>query len=228
MYEWYIINTGEVFYVGKGCGERYKSISNRNKFFLDMYHSHSCDVRILSNDLYEEDAYHLEYETIQWYKFHSEYRLTNQTDGGDGTRGFKLSEEQREKITKSIRQRCSDPEYLDKIRTLRSDPNGVYKSKDFRKKISDIVQGENNPNYGNHWTKEQKQSLSYKQKASHRYDGTKNPNSKKIRCIETGEIFDCIKDAQDKYKVKCQSSFTFALKSKNRTAAKLHWEYVHN
>lgn len=45
VYEWYIINTGEVFYVGKGTGNRYKSLNSRNYFFQCMYNSHDCDVR---------------------------------------------------------------------------------------------------------------------------------------------------------------------------------------
>ena len=30
VYEWYNIDTNEVFYVGKGCGNRYKTTSRRN------------------------------------------------------------------------------------------------------------------------------------------------------------------------------------------------------
>ncbi len=43
VYEWFIVSTDEVFYVGKGCGDRYKKLSGRNKFFMDMYRTHQCD-----------------------------------------------------------------------------------------------------------------------------------------------------------------------------------------
>ena len=33
VYEWYNVDSGEVFYVGKGTGYRYKRTENRNKYF---------------------------------------------------------------------------------------------------------------------------------------------------------------------------------------------------
>ena len=33
VYEWYIVETGEIFYVGKGCKNRYKSTCHRNRLF---------------------------------------------------------------------------------------------------------------------------------------------------------------------------------------------------
>ena len=30
VYEWYNVETNEIFYVGKGCNNRYKNISDRN------------------------------------------------------------------------------------------------------------------------------------------------------------------------------------------------------
>lgn len=51
IYEWFIIPTNEVFYVGKGKNKRYKTVRNRNKYFLDMYKAHECDVRIVKKVL---------------------------------------------------------------------------------------------------------------------------------------------------------------------------------
>ena len=47
VYEWYNVDTNEIFYVGKGCGNRYKSISHRNQHFLNYYETHECAVRII-------------------------------------------------------------------------------------------------------------------------------------------------------------------------------------
>ena len=191
-----------------------------------MYYTHDCAVRIIKSGLDEEAAYLLEYETVQWYKKNTTDRLTNQTDGGNGTHGYKMTEQQKENLRQAVLKRCNDPEYIQRLTAQRRDPNGVYQSKEFREKISSIVQGKDNPNYGNHWTDEQKQSLSKKQKESKRYEGEKNPNAKPIKCVETGETFSCIKNAQDKYNVKCGNSFTVALNHPTRTAAHLHWEYI--
>ena len=33
VYKWFIESTGEVFYIGKGSGNRYKDIYKRNQIF---------------------------------------------------------------------------------------------------------------------------------------------------------------------------------------------------
>ena len=98
VYEWFIVKTDEVFYVGKGCGNRKGIISKRNKFFLSIYSHHDCDVRIIESDLYEDDAFQLEESTIRWYREHTTYRLTNMTDGGDGTNGSYYTRERKNKF----------------------------------------------------------------------------------------------------------------------------------
>ena len=68
--------------------------------------------------------------------------------------------------------------------------------------------------------------MSKKQAASNRYKDTKNPTATRIQCVETGEIFDCIKFAMQRYDVKWHASFTVALDDPKRTAAGLHWTRV--
>ena len=228
VYEWYIVDTDEVFYVGKGCGDRYKTTRRNNKFFNDMYNSHECDVRILEDCLTEEEAYAKEMEWIAWYRDNTNYRLTNQTDGGDGTRGYKPSQETIEAQRQAIIDRWNNPEWKAKIIAARHDPSSTYQSDEFKKKISSLVQGENNPNYGNRWSEEQKDALRQKIIASGRYVGEKNPKAKTIQCVETGEIFSCITYAMRKYGVKCAASFTAALDKPTRTAAGLHWITLSN
>lgn len=186
VYIYRIKYTNEVFYVGKGCGRRYKRIDKRGKFFKDMYNSHECEVIILQRGLTESEAFSLEKLMIAYYRKFTKNRLANICDGGEGASGHRWSNEEKRAIG------------------LR----GI---------------GEKNPNYGNYWTPEQKAALSKKQKASGRYVGKMNPNAQPIQCIETGEIFSCIKDAQTKYNVKNQSSFWWAINYPNRTAAGLHW-----
>ena len=95
IYIWYIVPTGEVFYVGKGSGRRYKQIGrkHRNKFFMDMLNSHECDVAVLKDGLTEESAFRLERTLIQYYRLYTKFRLTNQTEGGEGVSGFRWPEE---------------------------------------------------------------------------------------------------------------------------------------
>lgn len=226
VYEYFIKPTDEIFYVGKGCGDRYKTTKGRNKFFSDMYNSHECGVRIIAKDLSEEEAYRLEYERIQELKATTNFRLTNQTDGGDGTRGFHPSAEHRRKITLAVRRRWENPELRQETSVARRDPNSTYQSQAFREKISLLVQGENNPNYGNHWSDEQKSALSDKFVREKSHAGLRNGRCKAIMCVETKEVFPYIRAAKEKYGVKCEASFSCAINNPKRTAAGLHWVTV--
>lgn len=206
VYVWFIVSTGEIFYIGKGSGRRYKSLSSRSRRFMKVLEEHECSSRIVQFFDNEDDALSKEAELIGYYSNVSS-NLVNATFGGDGSRANgEFTDWQRGMIKKS-----------------RNAPSSVYKTPEFRNKISTLVQGNLNPNFGNKWTKEMKESLSKKQKESNRYNGAENPNSKKIMCLETGESFKCIKDAMEKYGVKNAASFTAAINKPTRTAAKLHW-----
>lgn len=194
-----------------------------NRFFMCMYNSHECDCRKVFENLTEKEAFKKEKELIFYYRNNTNYRLTNQTDGGEGTSGWKPTNEFREKQSKIHKEQWRDKEFRERNTKIRNDPNGVYKSKEFRNKISSIVKGKNNPNYNHKWTQEMKDKLRIKQSDSGRYKNENNPKSKKIICVETGEVFDCIKFALNTYNVKDETSFSIALKERHRTAGGMHW-----
>ena len=223
VYIWYIIETGEVFYVGKGKGDRYKQLSSRNKFFIDMYNTHNCSVNKIYENLTEEEAFNKEVETIKWYKENTNYRLTNQTDGGEGTSGWVPSQDFKDKQSKIHKEQWQDEEFKKKMMAIRTDENGPYKSQEFRDKISQLVQGENNPNYNNHWTNEMKLHLSQVRKTNGLSANENNSRATCVICVETGEIFNCIKYAMQKYNIKHEGSMTVALKYPVRTAGGKHW-----
>lgn len=223
VYIWYIKNTNEVFYVGKGKGSRYKETVNRNKFFRDMYMSHDCGVKKIYENLTENEAFQKEKDTIKWYRENTNFRLTNQTDGGEGSSGWKPSEDFKKKQSEIHRKQWQDEEFKNKMIAIRTDENGPYKSQEFRDKISQLVQGENNPNYNNHWTEEMKQHLSCVRKANGLSANENNSKATRVICIETGEVFNCIKYAMQKYNIKHEGNVTAALKYPFRTAGGQHW-----
>ena len=190
-----------------------------------MYNTHECASRIYKDNLEEDDAFALEIERIKYYRENTNYRLTNICDGGEGTSGYHQSEEQKKHLSLMSKKKWKDPIFKDKMLKIRKSEDSPYKSKEFREKISSIVSGSNNPNYNNRWSEEQKNNLSIVRKKLGVAKDANNPNAKTIICLETGEIFECIKYAMDKYNVNGEASFTVALKERQKTAANLHWMF---
>lgn len=94
VYEWYNVNTEEIFYVGKGCGNRYKQVSKRNQLFKAYYENNECAVRIIQYFDLEQDAFDYEKKRI------GELRNINQCfcnvdEGGTGGVNFVWTPEMR-------------------------------------------------------------------------------------------------------------------------------------
>lgn len=60
VYEWFIVNTGHIFHVGKGQGNRYLELKGRNKYFLRIAKKYNVASRIYKDNLTEEEAWTLE------------------------------------------------------------------------------------------------------------------------------------------------------------------------
>lgn len=69
VYEWFIVETGEIIYVGKGTKNRYK-VTKHNRFFNDMIKRYKCNSRILKEFEKEKDAFEYEYDRVNelWSK----------------------------------------------------------------------------------------------------------------------------------------------------------------
>lgn len=85
------------------------------------------------------------------------------------------------------------------------------------------VRGKEHPRYGIKHTEEALNKMKAAKKGKHK--GASNPKAKKIVCVETGEEFDCIKYACEKYGVRA-SSISAVLHNRNKTAGGYRWEYV--
>lgn len=203
-----------------GC--KYKKSYFRNA--IDKYGWDNFYHEIIFSGLSENDAKYLEQLLIKAFdtKKPNGYNLT---DGGDGALGYKPTEETLLKMSAASKDRWADEEFKSRIIKNRHLPDSVYQSDEFKQKISSLVSGEKNPNYQHHWSEEMKQALREKQQNNSMYYNETNPNAKKIRCIETGEVFNCMKYAQERFGLKSTGSFTAAIK-KGKTAAGYHWEYV--
>ena len=103
VYCWFIKDTREVFYVGKGKNNRYKTRKRENKAFMNVIKNNDCDVQILQDNLSEKEAFDLEVKMISFYRTHSNI-LTNVCDGGPNPpslSGIPKSDEWKRKRSKS-------------------------------------------------------------------------------------------------------------------------------
>lgn len=226
VYEWYFTSNGNVFYVGKGTGNRYLTTGRRSSKFLEIVNNYETSCRIIYDNLTEDEAFDLERKTIIEYKKDESNCLINVALGGRGTLGVKLSDEAKQGISIKMKQKWLEPEYRNKVMHIRRDENGPYKNETYRLNMAIRNLGESNPNYGNRWSEEQKEALRQKQIKNDIYYGDKNPNSKRVMCVETGEIFNTVNDAARKMNIKCPSSISICLSNPTRLSNNTHWVQI--
>lgn len=184
IYEWYNIDTGEVFYVGKGSGNRYKKISKtvRNIYFVNYINKYHCNVRIRYNNLTEERAFQLEIQTIKKYKAINQCKC-NFTEGGEGISGYTHSEKAKEIISKTHRGKKNS-----QFGISPKDRMGVG-YKEWRIKMHENKIGECNPNYNNHFLKKKYQEDPQLALEKQSRKGIKNGMSKKIKLYDKNMNF---------------------------------------
>jgi hypothetical protein len=87
VYEWFIVETGEVIYVGKGTRNRYR-VRKHNKFFNDMIKRHKCDSRIIKEFEDEKEAFSYEFERVNELKKIGQCACNIYDGGFGGTTGW--------------------------------------------------------------------------------------------------------------------------------------------
>ena len=100
VYEWFVVDTLEVFYVGKGTGDRRFRTDKRNQYFQRMINKHKCAVKVVKSYLTEEEAFQEEIKRIDEMKAIG-WAVCNFTDGGEGISGLIHTEESRKRISEN-------------------------------------------------------------------------------------------------------------------------------
>ena len=90
-------DTNEIFYVGKGKKRRSTQLYGRNQYWYRTVNKHGFYAEILVKDIDEEFALLIEKEAIDVYKKRG-IKLVNITDGGEGSSGYKHTEEHKVKL----------------------------------------------------------------------------------------------------------------------------------
>lgn len=185
--------------------------------------------------------------------FHNKDNGYNQNEGGCGSRGYKFSEESRNKM-KLSHYDCRgklNPMYGKSVKDFMTEEEiGRWKSN-----ISIAVSGDNNPFYGRNHSEKTKRKIGEHNKnmwktmkhpntgmkysperlkqmsdiMKGKFVGDKNPNSKKVICLNTLECFLTIQEASKQYNVNssmismcCSKKCTYA---GSQNDVKLSWMY---
>ena len=118
VYEHWRPDTDICFYVGKGCGPRayhFKRNPHYDAIAKKLSNGGMCvEVRMVASGLLEDAAFDLERARIAFWRSIG-VTLTNQSEGGDGRSGFKLSAAHREKIAAAHRGKKHPPEFGAKV-----------------------------------------------------------------------------------------------------------------
>lgn len=127
----------EIFYVGKGSGKRYTSVSSRSNFWKNIVKKYGLLIEVVDSNLPEDQAFELEMFLIEFIGCDN---LCNLTKGGEGVSGLKhtassiekmsnskrgkvIKENTRLKISDSLKGKRKSNLTIDRIRTSRLDNN---------------------------------------------------------------------------------------------------------
>lgn len=143
VYEWFIVETGEVFYVGKGCRDRYKSKSHRNKLFDEFVNRFNCSSRIVNRFKSEDDAFTYEKERIAKLK-RDGLCVCNLDGGGKGGMNFVWTDEMREYKSKYNPMKAANQRERMSIRNPMKNPD-VARENGKAKRRPVVINGINYP-----------------------------------------------------------------------------------
>lgn len=160
------LDKNQPFYIGIGRTENYarafnkRERSNQWKAIAEK----GYEVEILFDDLTWEQACQKEKEFIELYGRIDKKNgtLINFTDGGEGVVNYVYTNQVRKNI--SIAQRGNQNWKLRKStddwkRKISEKNKGKKRTQEFKDRMSELMRGENNPNYGKKLTDKQRQRI---------------------------------------------------------------------
>lgn len=130
VYGHYTADTGKLFYVGKGIKKRAWSFRSRNRYWYNVVNKHGIDIKILYDNLTEEEAYEKEKEIIAEVGLNN---LTNVLSGGEGmtsddVKSLYKNPEYREKMKAAHKRLQQDPKWIQTMKECGE--NGKLKMQD--------------------------------------------------------------------------------------------------
>ena len=229
IYKWINLINGKV-YIGQTNNfyvrmSRYKNghYNRHMKFAIKKYGIENFDIEILEQNIPLEKLDEREQFWIDYYESYNPDKGYNISPTAGSCRGLpawnkgrSLSEKEKEKISIGLLKYYSTHEVWNK---------GIPISEEAREKDRQSNLGEKNGMWGKKHSKETKRKISESLKGRPCSEKTKEINSKKIKCIETGKIYCSISEASRELGCHC-SNIWRAVAGKNKTAMGYHWEYI--
>lgn len=151
---------------------------------------------IIKTSLTEEEASLLEKELINKYDTMDTKKGYNKREGGANK--YKLT-----------------PEQIERLKWAK----GKTFTENHKQKISEALKNRT-------FSEETRLKMREAKLIAGTFQGSNNPKAQKVRCIETNEIFNTLKDAAKWAGLKYGDSISKACRGISKTAAGFHWEYV--
>lgn len=194
-----------------------KSNQDQSPFWkaIKSYGWNNFEHIILKENLTLEEANYWEDYYINFY--HSRYFENGYNVREAGSNGA-LSEQTKQKLSEIAKQKGrwegdKNPRHTDPLFGERNGMYGKHHSEETKKKISEAKKG-------SHMSEEAKQKIS-------NFMNTNHPRAKKVRCIETGEIFLSARKAAEAYGTS-HNCITRVCNGERKTTLGKHWEWYND
>lgn len=132
VYEWYIVDTNEIIYVGKGTNRRYK-VRKHNSLFNEMIKRFPCESRIIKTFESEKDAFQYEYQRTTELKSIGQCVCNIAKAGSGGTAERWTDEMRKEYSEKNVMKSEAQRERMSKKNPMK-DPKIAKKTNDQKKR----------------------------------------------------------------------------------------------
>ena len=199
VYKHHTKDTNELFYIGKGKGQRaFEASGSRNKLWKNIVNKHGYLVEFIKENLTEEEALQIEKEAIELYKPRANFSV----GGRGGATGYKHTQESLRRRSETQSRIKSTPEARIKNSIIQKEVQNRPEVKEkvtaasreyWRKvKIGEIP----HPSLGKFVSEETRKKLSERFKGKNAYwYGKITPIAKAVINLNTGEVFNTIKEA---------------------------------
>lgn len=201
-------------------GAGYKDQAFYNAILKYGWESIKHDV--IAENLSLEEANQMEIDLIRQYKSNDKRYGYNVASGGEGSPGFKQTDEAKEKISKAHKGEHKSEDHKEKLRLANI---GKHHTEETRQKISESHKGrklnQNQRETLMRYNRNKVLSAETRAKISHN-----SKSKKKVVCVETGQVFDTVKDASS-WLGMSHNAVSNAVCGYSERAGGYHWKYYH-